>query len=377
MTDITNEIAELQTNIKTFVAKHDSALSVQAETTAKAIQEVTAKQDALAAELKASDEKLAQVQLDMQRKNIKTTEAKKSIGEVFVSDAGFVSSNRKHAHEVLINRKSITNVTAAGALVPVPGNIYAVQKPRVRIRDLLTEVTLAGSSTTIIRQVLTGDAGVQATQLANKALVDQGYVSENVVIETVAAHLIASRQILDDAPLLQSQINTGLMKKVDDFVDANLLYGVGGAGALKGVMTDADINTVTQAAPETALDAIRRAITECQEADFYPNAIIVSPKTMEKIELTKGSDGHYITTQAQPTIAGVQIVVSNAMQANEFLVGDFQIGAVLFNRDDITVRTSESHGNLFIQNGIVILAEERLQLGVPYPKAFCKGTLLA
>lgn len=379
MTDINNELAELQTNLKGFVAKHDTALQAQSEktaATADAIAQVAKAQADLQAELKASDEKLAQVQLEMQRKQNKTSESKKSIGEAFVTDAGFVASTRKSNHELAVERKAITNRTAVGALVPTPGNIYAAPPRRVLIRDLLNEVTLSSNSTTIIRQNLTGDAGVQAGELANKALVDQGYTSESIVIETVAAHIIASRQVLDDAPQLQAQINNGLMQKIDNFVDENLLYGVGGSGAIKGIMTDAGIGSVTQTEPENALDAIRRAITKCQEANFYPNGIVVSPKTMEKIELSKGSDGHYLTTASIPTVSGVPIIVSNAMQADDFLVGDWAIGATLYNRENITVRTSESHGTLFIQNGIVILAEERLQLGIPYPKAFCKGELL-
>src|SRR5690625_1219530 len=70
-------------------------------------------------------------------------------------------------------------------------------------------------------------------------------------------------------------------------------------------------------------------------------------------------------------------MLSNSMQAGDFLMGDFTMGAALYNREGITVRTSESHADLFVRNGVAILAELRAGLGVELPKAFVKGTFEA
>ena len=50
------------------------------------------------------------------------------------------------------------------------------------------------------------------------------------------------------------------------------------------------------------------------------------------------------------------------------------MGAKLYVREGVSVRVSESHADLFVQNGVAILAEERMALGVNAPKAFATGS---
>jgi hypothetical protein len=46
---------------------------------------------------------------------------------------------------------------------------------------------------------------------------------------------------------------------------------------------------------------------------------------------------------------------------------------VIYDRENVSVRVSESHGTMFVENGVAILGEERYTLAIPLPKAFCKG----
>src|SRR5699024_4125113 len=95
----------------------------------------------------------------------------------------------------------------------------------------------------------------------------------------------------------------------------------------------------------------------------------------------KGSDGHYIWVNVQnggtQQLWRIPVVVSNSMQAGDFLMGDFTMGAALYNREGITVRTSGSDGDLFVRNGVAILAARPPALGGELPKAFVKGTFEA
>jgi HK97 family phage major capsid protein len=70
----------------------------------------------------------------------------------------------------------------------------------------------------------------------------------------------------------------------------------------------------------------------------------------------------------------VPVVVSNAVTAGDFMLGDWTMGATLYQREGITVRASESHSDLFVKNGVAILAEERAAFGIELPKAFTKGS---
>jgi len=61
------------------------------------------------------------------------------------------------------------------------------------------------------------------------------------------------------------------------------------------------------------------------------------------------------------------------MPVSNFLLGDWTLGATLYDRESVSIRVSESHEDLFVKNGVVVLAEERYAFAIELPKAFCKG----
>jgi len=75
-----------------------------------------------------------------------------------------------------------------------------------------------------------------------------------------------------------------------------------------------------------------------------------------------------------PRLWRVPVVVSNAIQDHDFIMGDFTLAATLYQREGYSVRLSEHHANLFVQNGVAILGEERLGFGIELPLALVKGT---
>jgi HK97 family phage major capsid protein len=68
------------------------------------------------------------------------------------------------------------------------------------------------------------------------------------------------------------------------------------------------------------------------------------------------------------------VIVTNAMNQSEFILGDWTMGARIYDREDVTVRVSESHEDFFIKNAVAILAEERYTMAVVRPLAFTKGS---
>ena len=76
-------------------------------------------------------------------------------------------------------------------------------------------------------------------------------------------------------------------------------------------------------------------------------------------------------------VCAAPVVVTQAIAKNQFLVGDFQNGAYILDREDANVRMSDSHADYFTANMVAILAEERIGVAVPRPKFFNKGTWTA
>jgi HK97 family phage major capsid protein len=54
-------------------------------------------------------------------------------------------------------------------------------------------------------------------------------------------------------------------------------------------------------------------------------------------------------------------------------LGDWTMGAKLYEREDVSIRVSESHADYFVRNGVAILAEERYAFAVNRPNAYVKG----
>jgi HK97 family phage major capsid protein len=126
------------------------------------------------------------------------------------------------------------------------------------------------------------------------------------------------------------------------------------------------------------IEQIRKGITKNKIANYYNvNGLVVNPQDWETIELAKGSDAHYVWTTVgtgvNAQIWRVPVIESNAMTVGDFLLGDWTMGATLYDREQMNVRVSESHADLFVRNGVAILAEERIALGLERPKAFTKG----
>lgn len=325
----------------------------------------------------------------------------KSMGALVTESVQFKSAFESGARSmapVTLDRKDISGVAAsAGALVRPDRDPTVYQNPTrpTRIRDLIPSVPTSSNAVEFMREnVFTNNAGPQGTvagvgagELATKSKSDITYELIQKPVSTIAHHVIASRQVLSDAPMLQGLINGRLAYGLDLESDDQLLLGDGTGQNLTGILVDADINDVgelpvgTAAAdvPSAMIDHIRKAITQCQLMEYYNiNGLVVNPQDWEVLETAKATDGHYLmvsmpTTTSEMRLWRVPVVVTNAMPVKTFLLGDWSMGAVLYDRESITVRVSESHANLFIENGVAILGEERYTLGIPLPKAFCKG----
>jgi HK97 family phage major capsid protein len=95
--------------------------------------------------------------------------------------------------------------------------------------------------------------------------------------------------------------------------------------------------------------------------------------------LLKDTMGRYLFSDPQSMVAprlwAKPVVATLSMAQGSFLVGAFNMGAQIWDREDANIRVSENVNDHFIRNMVAILAEERLALTVYRPAAFVKGTL--
>ncbi len=205
-------------------------------------------------------------------------------------------------------------------------------------------------------------------------------------VQLIAHFMETSRQVLDDMPGLRSNIDSDLIYGLLLKEDKSLLYATGAGGQISGLLTDPDRQHYLWSegvADDTEADAIRRARTRVELADFEATGAVVHPKRWENIELQKGSDGHYIWISTggmnglDPAGQGIwrmPMVTTRAIAFDTALVGSFAQAATLYDRMAAKILFADQHGTNFTKNVLTILAEERLGLAVRRPEAFVEVT---
>jgi HK97 family phage major capsid protein len=389
------------TEMKALVERQSEEIKKHGETsaeTAKRMSQLSQTLDSMQDEVKKYDERMKDLEIKANRPGYGSAVARKSVGQAFVeSDEYKRASERrmKSVDPVMLDgsffRKDITSASAsAGDLVDAMRlpEIYSDPADReTHIRNFMNVGTTNSNAIEFMEELLfDNQAGPQysaspspATELVAKNKSDITFDLKTVSVVTLAHYVIASRQILDDAAMLRSFIDGRLRYGLALEEDAQILYGTGSSGDMSGIMTNANIqNAGGVAAGDTFIDHIRKAIALGRTAEYSMNGILLNPSDWAEIELTKGDDGHYVwvTVPAggESRLWRVPVYETTAINAGDFLVGNWNLAAQLWDRQSSTIRVSESHNDLFVKNGVAILAEERVALTVYRPQAFVKGS---
>ena len=395
MDKIDSAIAEQKKIIGESVEKQESGLKSVVDTTDK-LNERIAKADETVAKLeeekKAYEERLSQVEVKMNRPEYSAPSERKSAGQIFTESDEYKSlkgARRLQSDSVEIGNlwayKTATTVGDGTDRAPVLGEQIAMPyyDPAQRQMTLRQIMTVGNTNSNAIEYFREKDfdedfAISQDGEGAQKA---QGQINfEKVVsaVETIAGWLNVSRQVLDDAPMLQSYIDGRLRYAVEKELEDQILFGDGQDGSLLGIHNTPGVQTVG-APTTTSLDLIRRAIAQVRVSEYAATAIVLNPLDWAEIELAKGSDNHYIWVTVpgggEPRLWRVPVIETTAMEEGRFLVGAFGLGAELWDRNSATIRITDSHSTNFTANVITILAEVRAALTVPRPRAFVKGVL--
>jgi HK97 family phage major capsid protein len=202
-------------------------------------------------------------------------------------------------------------------------------------------------------------------------------------VTTIAHWVLATRQILDDVPMLQSYIDGRLRYGLALVEENQLLNGSGTGTDLAGIYTQATAFAppITIPATVTRIDVLRLAMLQTALSELMSTGVVLHPADWAAIELLKDSQGRFIVGNPQgtltPTLWGQPVVSTQSMATGKFLTGAFQLGAQIFDRMDAVVEISTEDDQNFRKNLVTVLAEERLALAVYRPEAFVKGDFAA
>lgn len=198
-------------------------------------------------------------------------------------------------------------------------------------------------------------------------------------VATIAHHITVHRQVLEDEPRLRSFIEGRMVDGVMYKEDSEMLFGAGGAEKITGIFNTVGVQTYAGLWSDKKSVQVRRAATQAFLAEYEPTGVVVHPTDFEEIEVEETNDGAFrvavsVAIGAEKRLWRMNVVETTAMTADSFLVGAFGMGAMVYDRELVSVQASSEHGTNFTQNLVTMLCEERVALEVSRPESFVAGT---
>lgn len=322
----------------------------------------------------------------------------RSAGAQFVESeryAGAGSANDIRGHEVEVRNllwTSATGTPAAGLFAPVgqpflsPGG---VRRQRLFVRDLLSVQQTGLGSIPYIRELnaATNETAASAVAEASaKPEVTMEFERDDAPVRKLAAWIQATEEVLMDAATLRGYIDERLGYMVQLREEKQVIgVGAGGGNApnLKGILDFTGVQTNTG----LFYDGVGTSIGKIELVDGDADGVAVNPGDFWAAVTDRHTDfydgnafgigGGAPFEMPRITAWGLPVVRTRSLASGTAIVGSWRMGATLFEREGVTIRTTDSHASLFISNTWVILAEERVALAVHRPDFFVKLTVTA
>ncbi len=307
----------------------------------------------------------------------------KSMGEQVVEAElfkGFVTNGARGTLRLPV-KNAITSIdTSAGDLIWSQRETEIVGMPRrqMTIRQLLTQGRTNSNMIEYAKQTTRTNAAAPVSEGAQKPESNYVWDRADAAVRTIAHFVHVSRQAMDDAAQLQTEINGELRYGLMLQEELQILKGDGTGQNLSGLVTEATPYSAAFAVTgETMIDKLRLALLQASLAEYPADGIVLHPTDWARVELTKDGEFRYIFASvmqlAGPQLWGRPVIETQSMDADEFLVGAFRTAATIYDRMDAEVVISSEDRDNFIKNMLTVRAEERLALAVKRPAALITG----
>jgi HK97 family phage major capsid protein len=290
--------------------------------------------------------------------------------------AALLESPERRRFDVVLERKALT-VPATSETVPVvvPGPVLPL-----RLRSIIPGGTTVGSSITYPRETsITNSPVGPVAPGAVKPQMDLTYDVQQKPVITIPAFMKASSQAWDDFPMFESWIDNRMYYALAVAEEKELLNGSGVAPHLEGLMTVAlAATTVPGSGGIAVLDNVAAGLAALYGRSYIPDGVVLSPADWAKVVTAKATGGPYLLdptgATGAPTLWGTPVVISPAMAAGSYLVGQFNPYCQIFDREDAAIEVADENQDDFVRNLVTVRAEERLAFAIYQPGAFSKGT---
>lgn len=390
---LTKELEDAVTKAKSF---RDEAKAAMEEITGRKGQlPVAVKEeiDKIIAKYNETSEQIADLGQKMAAATkTRDEEREKTWGEQFIEGDKYksavndgVASGRDSRYVASV--KQVTSATAAG-LVRRPSRepeVIGLQRESFAVRDLIPTIRTDTAAIEYARQTTRTNNAAVVAEAAAKPYSDYAWDVATVNVKVLAHLAKLTRQAIDDAPRLVGEIDSEMRYGLRYVEDRQYLFGSGVGNNLHGIMPQATAFArpagFGQYANATHIDVLRVAMLANVIALLPATGIVLNDIDWAKIELTKDGNNLYVIGNPQslsgPRLWSLPVVTTPAMTVDNYLVGNFALGARIYDRMSVEVLISTENADDFEKNLATMRAEERTAIAVVRPQAFTKDTFTA
>lgn len=390
----TNELlAQLQTELRDFVAKRSEEIKTLGDATRETKDTIQKLVDRINA-------------LEVQAAKPAATKEDRSLGSYLTESDALQRLIRKDTKSAVINfpdwtvdqflakrleqKTTITSTAVGSATSGVlvfersPGIVEEARR-RLFIRQLLSSAPTSANAIDFVKINTFSKVVSPQTEASAKGESEMTFTTTNTSVQTIATWIPATRQVLEDMEGLQSVIVNGLTYALEEEIEDQILSGSGTSNNLNGLTTQAqayDTSLTVASDGWEKIDLIGRAIQQIlADKEVAPDYVVLNPNDYWGMRLLKDTTGRYIFDRPDggvgiSPIFGLTPIVTTAMTSGYFLVGSSApTVSQIRNRAGVQVDISTEHSDYFTKNMVAIRVEARLALVVYRPDALCYGAL--
>lgn len=263
----------------------------------------------------------------------------------------------------------------------LPG-VYFDPDRATHVRQFLTQTSTNSDNVRYVQETGYTDGTAPQTEGSDKGVSDFSLEAKDAPVRTLASYIRVSRQMLDDTAFLTSYINQRLPKKLFLEEDDQILYGNGSGDNLEGITEVAQsFSAITGLSLVSRFDALVNSISQVRtdNGEYQASAIMLNPEDFYIMLVEKDNENRYYFPDAvrfggqPPRVAGVPVITNTAVTADDFIVGDFNLGATMALREGVSLQFFEQDQDNVIKNLVTVRVEERLALPIHNPNAFVYG----
>lgn len=296
--------------------------------------------------------------------------------------ATFEVSNKAAATSPAANSISRTSIAQP---YQRPGIITQPEAPLL-VEQLFPHIPVSVPSIEYLKEgTFTNNA---ATTAEGTALSESTFTAPKLYVANVVniGHFaLLTQQVIDDAAAYAAYIDAKMIYGLNERVDYQIINGDGSATQLSGLLhtgNNTDPKTIISNMLDTSstLFDVVLALKAAMEQTYYrPEYLILNPTDWTKLCMVKDTTGRYILggpqTNATKSIWGVPVITTASLAAGKYILGNFTLGASIYDRETLTVAMSDSDSTNFRSMVVTVRVNRRLALVVENPNAIYAGDL--